>query len=118
MEIAYQACKALSIALFLYYGLQCLVSDAMVAEFERFGLARFRRLTGGLEVLGALGLVVGYLLPAFVLLASAGLALLMFLGVLTRIRVRDTLLETLPAAILLLVNVYIFVYAFRVAAPG
>ena len=53
MNLLYQVSKALSIALFLYYGIAVLVSNAMAAEFERFGMSRFRRLTGGLEVLGA-----------------------------------------------------------------
>ena len=55
MEIAYQAFKLLSLVLFLYYGLRCLVSDAMASEFERFGLARFRRFTGVLETLAHWG---------------------------------------------------------------
>ena len=49
MDALYQAFKALSILLFLYYGLSVLVSNAMVTEFERFGLSRFRKLTGSLE---------------------------------------------------------------------
>jgi len=111
MEIAFQASKALSIALFLYYGLTCLFTDTRAAEFERFGLGRFRKLTGSLEVLGALGLLVGYFAPFLVIVASGGLALLMVLGVATRVRVRDSLLEMLPAIVLMLVNLYILVYA-------
>lgn len=38
----YQVSKPLSILLFLYDGLGVLVSNAMVAEFERFGLRRIR----------------------------------------------------------------------------
>ncbi len=117
MEITYQICKALSIALFLYYGLSCLFLDAMVAEFERFGLSRYRKFTGGLEVLGAMGLLIGYFLPPLVLVASGGLVLLMLLGVATRIRVSDPLVEVLPAAILLLVNVYVFLYSVGAVAP-
>lgn len=55
MDALYQAFKALSILLFLYYGLRVLVSNAMVTEFERFGLSRYRKLIGGLEVLGSVG---------------------------------------------------------------
>jgi uncharacterized membrane protein YphA (DoxX/SURF4 family) len=111
VEIAYQASKALSISLFLYYGLSCLLSDAMVAEFERFGLSRFRRLVGSLEVLGAVGLLAGYLVPALVVVASGGLTLLMLLGLATRLRVRDPLPEALPALVLLLVNLYVLTCA-------
>lgn len=113
MHFTFQAAMVFSIASFLVYGLSCLFSDAMVAEFERFELSRFRRLTGALEVLGALGLLVGYFLPPLVLAASAGLTLLMILGVATRARVGDSFVATLPALLLLLVNLYIFVYASR-----
>lgn len=117
MEITYQLCVALSIALFLFYGLSCLFLDTMIVEFERFGLSRFRRLTGGLEVLGAVGLLLGYLVPPLVVVASGGLTLLMLLGVATRIRVRDPLVQALPAALLLLVNAYIFLYSVGTVAP-
>ena len=111
MSLTYQVAKILSILLFLYYGLGCLFSDSMVAEFRRFGLDRFRRLTGGLEVLGALALLVGYVVPVLVPVASSGLTVLMLLGIATRIRVRDSLVEMIPAFGLMIVNMYIVVYA-------
>ena len=85
----------------------------MVDEFERFGLSRFRRLTGALELLGALGLLASYLFPPLTIAAAGGLTLLMILGVATRIRVRDPALVTLPAVLLLAANLYILVYAIR-----
>lgn len=114
MGILYHLSVALSIVLFMYYGMSCLVSDAMTAEFERFSLSQFRRLTGGLEVLGALGLLVGYLVPPLVLVASGGLTVLMLLGIAMRIRALDALKQTLPAAFLMMVNAYIFVCALAV----
>ena len=116
MEIAFQASKVLSIALFLYYGLTCLFTDTRVAEFERFDLGRFRILTGSLEVLGALGLLAGYLTPFLVIVAAGGLTLLMVLGVATRIRARDSLGQMLPAIVLMLVNLYVLVYALGLMA--
>lgn len=111
MDALYQALKALSILLFLYYGLSVLVSNAMVKEFERFGLIRFRKLTGGLEVLGSVGLILGYFMPQLVVAASGGLTLLMVLGVAVRYRAGDSLADALPAFVMSLVNLYIFVYA-------
>lgn len=111
MEIAFQVSVGLSVAFFLYYGLDCLLSDGMVVEFERYGLSRYRRLTGSLEVLGAVGLAVGYFVVPILVLASAGLMLLMVLGVATRVRVRDPVAETIPALVLMLVNAYILFYA-------
>jgi hypothetical protein len=79
----------------------------MVEEFERYGLSRFRRLTGALEVLGALGLVGGYVRPALWVVSGGGLALLMLLGLAVRVKVRDPVVEMIPAAFLLLVNAFI-----------
>lgn len=113
MIVAYHIATVLSIALFMGYGASCLFANGMAAEFERFGLSRFRRLTGSLEVLGALGLLAGYQIPLLQLVSAAGLALLMLLGVATRLRVRDSVQESAPAAVLLLVNAYIAWYVGR-----
>lgn len=111
MIVLYQVSKAASIGLFLFYGLSVLASNSMVAEFERFGLAGFRKLTGVLQVLGAAGLGLGYLLPHLVVPAAGGLALLMAAGVVVRIRCRDSIVETLPASIMFAMNLFIVVYA-------
>jgi len=118
MTFVPMAAAVLSAVLILFYGFLVLFFHGMEAEFERFGLQRYRRLTGVLEVLGGLGLLVGLLVPEIMLIASGGLALLMVLGVITRIRVRDSLLESLPAWIVLTVNVFIFVSAWRVVLPA
>jgi hypothetical protein len=116
--VAYDAAVLVSAVLFIAYGLLCLFSGGMMDEFERYGLSRFRRLTGGLEVLGGVGLLVGLLITEVLLVASAGLALLMLLGVAARVRVRDPLLETLPAGFLLVTNVLIALGAWRALFPG
>jgi hypothetical protein len=115
---AYHGWTILSIGLFLGYGVACLFGNGMATEFERFGLSRFRRLTGTLEILGALGLLVGYWLPMLQLLSAAGLSLLMLLGVGTRVRVRDSLLETVPAAALCVANAFIALSAWWVQFPA
>ncbi len=90
----------LSALAFLGYGLHCLFSVAMEKEFVRYGLKQFRHLTGALEILGAIGLLVGLKYPPLMRLASAGLCLMMFLGVGVRIRLKDSWCECLPAVIL------------------
>jgi len=109
MAFTYVAVVLSAAVLFLVYGLLCLFSNGMEAEFERYGLSRFRRPTGALEVLGGVGLLVGLLITEVMLVASAGLALLMLLGLVARIRVRDPLLEMVPAAVLLVMNVFVLV---------
>ena len=113
MTVAYHVSTILSIGLFLWYGISCLVADGMTAEFTRFGLSRYRILTGTLEVLGAIGLAAGYVLPMVGVLSAVGLALLMLLGVATRIRVRDSVMESAPATVLLFINVFIAQYAWQ-----
>ncbi len=117
MTFASAAATVVSAVLILFYGFLVLFFHGMEAEFERFGLRRYRRLTGMLEVLGGVGLLVGLLVPEVLLIASGGLALLMVLGVITRIRVRDSLLESLPAWIVLAVNLFIFSRAWGVVLP-
>jgi hypothetical protein len=107
MGFGFHLANTVSIGLFLFYGLLCLFADGMVEEFERYGLSRFRRLTGALEVLGAVGLAAGYVRPALWVVSGAGLALLMLLGLAVRVRVRDPVVEMIPAAFLLLVNAFI-----------
>ena len=111
MTRAVEIVIVLSAVLFLGYGSLVLFTGGMREEFERFGLARFRRATGALEVLGGAGLLVGPLRAEVLVLASGGLALLMLLGVITRVRVRDGVLETLPALLLMLANAFILTVA-------
>lgn len=111
MSVLYQACKILSVAIFLYYGLAVFFSDAMVTEFKRFGLLRIRKLTGVLELLGALGLIAGYFVPQLTVAAAGGLSVLMAAGVIVRIRCRDSLVDILPASVMMLVNLFVVLYA-------
>lgn len=92
---------------FLVYGGRCLYAEEMVQEFKRWGVPRLRYVTGSLEVLGALGLIVGQWMPWIGFLAAAGLSVLMLCGVFVRIRIRDTLLQTLPAVVFLIVSVLV-----------
>ncbi|TVR81346.1 MAG: hypothetical protein EA412_03175 [Chitinophagaceae bacterium] len=93
---------------FLAYGITYFTSPKMKAEFARFGLKRLGALTAILEILGALGLLVGLMFNSILLLSSGGLALLMFFGILARLRVKDDFLSFLPALFFLALNSYIF----------
>ena len=112
MGLGYHFANALSISLFLYYGLACLFADGMVEEFKRYGLPHFRKLIGALEVAGAAGLLAGYLAPTLSFLSASGLSVLMLLGLAVRVKVRDSFFEMVPAAVLLLLNAFIAIQAF------
>ena len=85
----------------------------MVAEFERFGLSGYRRLTGAFEVAGALGLLVGTLFPSVLVAASAGLSLLMAIGVGVRFYAGDSFPQSLPALLFLGLNTFILNEALK-----
>jgi len=98
----------LSSLTFIFYGVLCLLTDHMKAEFIRYGLPQFRKLTGTLELLGGLGLISGhYFFPPLLLFSASGLALLMFLGVIVRLKTKDPIFEVLPAFVLMLINLKI-----------
>jgi small basic protein len=60
-----------------------------------------------LECLGALGLLAGHFNRPLLIAAAAGLALLMLLGIATRVRIGDSLVQMLPAAVLLAMNAFV-----------
>ena len=93
---------------FLAYGIAYFTSSKMKNEFIRFGLGKFGALTAILEILGALGLLLGFKFNFFLLLSAGGLSILMLLGVAARLRVKDGLMAILPALFFMLLNGYIF----------
>ena len=102
---------AISAAAFLFYGLACLFSAKLVAEFERYGLARWRVVVGSLEVAGALGLIAGWWFPLLQTAAAAGLFALMICGLWARWRIRDPWYAMLPAFVLAVMNLAIVLRA-------
>ena len=96
-----------SAVIFIFYGVLCLSTNHMMKEFQRYGLSKYRRLTGVLELLGGIGLIVGLEFPLILTVSSGGLGTLMFLGGMTRMRVKDPIIELIPALILMVVNFYI-----------
>ncbi|MDZ7604323.1 MAG: DoxX family protein [Cyclobacteriaceae bacterium] len=93
---------------FFIYGISYFYSPTLKSEFKRFGLEKFGGLTAILEILGAIGLLVGFVSTPILLISSAGLAALMLLGVIVRARVKDSLWVSLPAILFMVVNAYIF----------
>lgn len=85
-----------------------MVSDKMVLEFKRFGLPDSQRLlTGVLQLLGAIGLLTGLFLPVIGLMASGGLALMMFVAFLVRMKIGDGFMESAQSLIFLVVNSWV-----------
>lgn len=93
---------------FLFFGIGCLRSPYLIAEFERYGVPQFRKLTGLLQLLGGMGILLGYYWSPLQLFSCFGLALLMLFGVGIRIKIKDSFIQSFPAAFYCLLNSYLF----------
>ena len=109
----FKLCIFISSFFFFAYGITYFTSAHMKSEFKRFGLERIGLLTIVLELLGAAGLLFGLLYNPILILSSGGLALLMFFGVLVRIRSKDSLYVSLPALLLMGLNLYVFIVSIK-----
>lgn len=101
-------CILLSSFSFIFYAISYFVGTHMKNEFKRFNLEKLGLLVIILEIVGALGLLAGIWYKPLLLVASGGLALLMFLGVIVRFNLKDSLYITIPALFYMLLNAYIF----------
>ncbi len=85
----------------------------MINEFNRFGLEVYQRiLTGLLQLLGSIGILIGLLYPWIGMAATAGLSLLMLLGFGVRLKVRDSIKASLPSFLFMIINAYLFLWFF------
>ena len=89
----------------LFFGVASLFTSQMKSEFKRYGLENSRTLVGGMQLLGALGLLLGYFYSPFIqTLAASGLTILMLLGFLVRLRIRDSFIQSAPSLIYAVLN--------------
>ena len=98
---------------FIFFGILCWNSLPVVSDFQRFGLERVRVLTGILEILGGVGLLVGLRWRPALVLSSGGLAIMMLVAFAVRLRVRDSVAQSLPSFLFMLANVYLLVETIR-----
>ena len=101
-------CILISSLSFFAYAISYFISPHMKKEFKRFGLEKIGLLTMVLEFIGATGLIVGLKFNPILIVSSLGLALLMFCGLIVRIRLKDNLWISLPALFYMVLNTYIF----------
>jgi uncharacterized membrane protein YphA (DoxX/SURF4 family) len=93
---------------FIIYGSLLFLSPQIRNEFKRFGLEKFATLTGILEILGGLGMLVGLKFSFILLMSSGGLALLMLLGFGVRLKIKDGFWLSMPSLFFMLLNLYVF----------
>jgi hypothetical protein len=101
---------AFSFSSFLFFGTACLTSRRMQEEFERYGLSRFRATVGIFQLIGAAGLAIGVWYEWIAVISSAGLTVLMAMGVGVRVKIRDSFLQTAPALFYTILNGYLCIY--------
>ncbi|MEM1000110.1 MAG: DoxX family protein [Bacteroidota bacterium] len=81
-------------------------------EFEYYGLSiQFMYLVGVLKCAAALGLIVGYWVPAVTPFAAGGLIVLMIGAVVMHIKVNDKVQTYLPALLMLTLSTTILLLA-------
>lgn len=98
---------------FLTYAIQCLTTTRMRTEFERYGVPQLRRLTGVLQVLAGIGLLVGLRWRPALTIASGGLMVMMIVALAVRVRIKDGIVRSLPAFTLMVVNGLILVRSLQ-----
>ena len=111
MQLSIRIVTALSSVSFLLYGASLFGARAMVAEFERYRLARYRTLIGALEMAAGAGLLAGLRFRPLLFLSAGGLAGMMLGAVVVRLRMRDPLVSAIPAVLLLCLNLFILLAA-------
>jgi len=98
---------------FVYFGFNCFYSKFIISEFNRYNLPNFRKLTGFLQLIGAVGLLVGlYFSPLILLLASTGLFLLMIAGFVVRMKIKDNFIKSSPSFGFASLNLFIAIKTF------
>ena len=94
---------------FIYYGLNSLFSKRMISEYERWGYQNQRLILCSCQIAGGLGLLIGLAFPLMLSLASFLLMCMMIVAVLLRQRLKDKLVQKLPAFFYALLNLFIFI---------
>lgn len=94
---------------FLRYGVRILVRPQLREEFDRYGMPGMRTVVGVLEILGAAAVLMGLAFAPLGAFGAAGLALLMALGLIVRIRIHDAPRLMVPAAVLSALNAVLVV---------
>jgi hypothetical protein len=70
-------------------------------------------MTGFLQLLGAIGLLIGlYFSPILLLLASMGLGILMIAGFIVRLKINDNFIQSSPSFLFAVLNICIAVKTY------
>jgi len=108
-----EMCILLSSISFFVYVASYFLTPHMKNEFKRFNLDKLGLLTIILELLGAMGLLIGLKFNPILIISSIGLTLLMLSGLIIRIKLKDSIWISFPALFYMCLNGYIFLAAIQ-----
>ena len=94
---------------FIFYAVSSFYSDRMIFEYERWGYKKFRKLIASLQFIAGFGLLIGLYFSLLLTLVSALLTLMMIAAIFVRIRIKDNIINILPAILYAILN-FILLY--------
>ncbi|WP_099157554.1 DoxX family protein [Virgibacillus ndiopensis] len=106
MTIASYVLQNILTAIFLIVSLQKIVGHRQqVNIFKNLKLPQwFRIVTGWVELIGVVGLIIGFWVPWVVAIAGIWFGITMLVGSVTHIRVGDPIGKAMPAILLLVIS--------------
>ena len=93
---------------FIIYGYSSFMSNRMISEYSRWGFADQRKIIGFFQLLGGIGLLVGIKVNILLFITSLSFIIMMLFAIIVRIKIKDGIVETLPAITYLFLNFMIF----------
>ncbi|MDC3390100.1 DoxX family protein [Flavobacteriales bacterium] len=97
---------------FLFYGISSFYSRRLISEYERWGYNKLRIIIAILQILASFGLIIGaYYLPFLLSLVSFSLTIMMLVAVFARIKIKDSIANTIPAILYVIINSIIFYHS-------
>ena len=93
---------------FIFYSINSLYSKRLISEFDRWGYGKFRFLIASFQLLAGIGFIIGIYFSFLVSIVSFLLSVMMLFAIFVRIKVKDNIIEMIPAAFYALLNLFIF----------
>lgn len=93
---------------FIIYAVMSFFSSRLISEYQRWGYSKSRPLIAYLQLLGSIGLFLGIYYPFCLTIVSFLLFLMMIVAMITRLKIKDTALNTLPSIFYAVLNFIIF----------
>jgi hypothetical protein len=94
---------------FLFYGVNSFYSKRLISEYERWGYNKLRVIISVLQILASFGLIIGaYYIPFLLTIVSFSLTIMMLVAVFARIKIKDSIANTIPAIFYVIINSIIF----------